>query len=71
MARDKLKRRTYILRKHQEGSIIVVKRKILNLGGSYALTIPAEWVRRQGLDVGSEVGIIANSILKVVAIPEI
>ena len=51
-------------------SITVTRRRIFVLGGSFAITLPGSWVRRHGLDVGSRVSVIADTILQVVATPE-
>lgn len=71
-ARGNLRQARGSLGKRSTGRTVAVRRQILDIGGSYAITIPGDWVRRQSLDVGSEVIVIAvNDYLKVVPIPEL
>jgi antitoxin component of MazEF toxin-antitoxin module len=51
--------------------IIHDKRRLYQQGGSVAITLPKEWLERHGLMPGDEVGIIADSILKVIPAQEI
>lgn len=40
---------------------IVDKRKIFSIGGSYAITIPQEFVKVNGLDVDGEIALVGNT----------
>lgn len=53
------------------GSIVVKKRTLRQQGGSLVFSIPREWVDKHGLKEGDEVGLVGNSILKVIPVKEI
>jgi len=57
--------------KEKKKKIITGKRKIIRVGDSVAVTLPREWLERHGLEVGDEIGIVANAILKIVTVQEV
>ena len=51
-------------------TLIVVKRKVFGIGGSLAITLPAEFVKLHNIKDGDEIPVLANHILKVVPMAE-
>jgi len=51
--------------------IITTTGLLYKQGGSTVLVMPKEWIDRHNLKAGDEVGIVANSILKVIPVTEI
>ena len=41
-------------------------RKLINIGGSYGVTIPKQFIDKTGLKFGDKVGLTYNSILVIV-----
>ena len=51
--------------------LIVDSRKLVQWGGSVGITLPKEWLERHGLKPGDELGVVADSILKLIPVTEI
>jgi len=45
---------------------VIEERKIFQIGGSLAVTIPSEWLEQTGLKAGSTVTVIANNEIRIV-----
>lgn len=46
--------------------ITVGKRTLIGIGGSLALTLPPEWIKKQNLKAGDEVTVVDDGILQIV-----
>lgn len=55
----------------EDKKIIAEQRKLIQTGGSVSITLPPEWLIRNGLKAGDYVGVVANGILKIVPANEI
>ena len=55
----------------EKGKPMATTRKIIQIGNSFGITIPKEWLDQHHLVKGDMVPIVANNILKVVPISEI
>jgi hypothetical protein len=51
--------------------IIHSYRKVIQHGGSLAITIPEEWAKEHGIKKGDELALTANSILSAVKTKEV
>lgn len=53
-------------KQHQSDEPITENRRVLKIGNSYYLNLPAEFVKAHGIKPGTKVPITANHLLKVV-----
>lgn len=49
--------------------IKVNRRSVINVGGSYGITMPKSFAERNGLKFGDEVGIVANGGVVLIVVP--
>jgi len=61
--RRKLRRKDY--------RIITEPRRLMRVGNSVVIALPSEFLERHDLKPGDDVGVVADSILKVVPLKEI